>query len=226
MEDFNKLEIKETRVKKYKKYRRDISSDHHSLEKKNAKKDDTRIVEKTISKIDKNLLVDNKPDDIFYFDFTNASYESERTVNFSKRYLETIKNLNFSDLLNKVASVKNVVDNEPEFDIQGNITTFWFHDDAEYKEIQDLKSWIKTMVSNKDKIINNTAEAIMDFKDAYYKSTDASTIQKIKPTKPEKITTEVNKKNKKLFYAIVFVFFISIILAIIFLIMFFVNNIK
>lgn len=217
------LVLLETRVKKYKKYRRAIKNDYSSYLRKNSKNDEIKEVEKAIVKVDKNLLMKKKNDDIFYVDFTNAWTDGDRTIVAAKNYLENMRNCNFSELLSKASSIKNDVDFEPRFDSYGNISSVWLDDDPKYSDLVELKNWISTMIENKETIINNTRERIRFFKDAFYKSTNPTIVQQILPTDKQETTFKVNKKNKKIFLIFSICFFVAIFSALIFLIIFFVG---
>lgn len=218
------LHIENTRVKKYKKYRRLIKNDYSAYLKKNSRNDDLKDVEKLVSKIDKNLLINNKNNrEIFYSSFETSWRDIDKTIVPVKSYLENIRNCNFGELLNKASSIKNEDDIEPHFDVRGNMSSFWLDDDTKYSDLLELKAWIETMVENKNLIINNTKEKIFSFKDAFYKSTNSSTIQKILPLESEDVRFKINKKNKKIFVIFGVCFFITIIIAFIFLILFFVG---
>ncbi len=217
MSDNQELIISETRVKKYKKYRRNIKSDFLTYEKKNSKNDEIKEIEKMISKIDKNLIMHNKSDDIFYVDFTNIWTEADRTIIPAKQFLENIRNCNFTDLLNKASMVKNDVNFEPHFDLYGNMSSVWLDDDSKYSDLVELKNWITTMIDNKEVIINNTKENIFTFKDAFYKAIDPENVKQILPIKTIQPTYKANKINKKLLWFFIVFFFVFASLGIIFL---------
>lgn len=218
----NKLMVTNTRVKKYKKYRRSISNDFTTYSKKNRKNDDIKQLEKMISKVDKNLLMNNKNNDVFFDDFKNTWTHGDVTIVPAKNYLENIRNCNFTELLNKASSVKNDVEFEPHFDSNGNISNFWLDDDSKYSTLVELNEWIRSMMENKEIIINNAKDKIFIFKDAFYKSTNSETINGILPKKISFKPTKVNKKNKKIYYLLFILFFVFILFSSIFLILFFV----
>lgn len=223
MNKYEKLIITTTRVKKYKKYRKSIKSDYNTYIKKESKSDDLYEIERNIAKIDKTLLLNKVNEDIFYVNFTNTWTDGDRTIVPAKNYLENIRNCNFTELLNRASVVKNDIEQEPHFDKFGNLSSVWLEDDSKYSDLLELKKWINSMIDNKSLIINNAKERIFLFKDAYYKSINSSTIQQILPTQAETVSFKVNKKNKKMFFIFLFSFFTCSILAIIFLILFFLN---
>lgn len=222
MSNYPKLELTSTRVKKYKKYRKAIKSDFELTQKKNAKNDEIKEVEKHIAKIDKTLLLNKKIDDFFYVDFANSWIDSDKVMLPAKNYLENIRNCNFTELYNRASSVKRDDSFETCFDTTGNISTIWLNDDEKYSQLLELKSWIKKMVEQKQVIIDNTKEKIFSFKDAYYKATNPTTVKNILPKKSEHVSQKINIKNKHKFYFALFSFFICITTAIILLVLFFV----
>lgn len=219
----NELHIVNTRVKKYKKYRRIIKNDYSSYVKKNSRNDDIKDIEKIISKIDKNLLINDKNKEIFHSSFETTWRDIDKTIVPIKNYLENIRNCNFTELLNKANSIKNEDDLEPHFDTQGNMSSIWLDDDTKYSDLLELKVWIEKMIENKTLIINNTKETIFSFKDAFYKSVDSSTIHNILPSKTQEVKFKINKKNKVIYWIIAASFFVCILIAFIFLILFFVS---
>ncbi len=209
----------ETRVKKYKQYRRKIKNDYSNFIRRSSKSDELKKIEKSISKINKNLLINDFSSKLFV-DFTSNWTNDDGYVVSVKNYLDTAKNNKFNELLSKADSVRNEIDMEPSFDQQGNLSLSWYKQDPKYIELEKIKNWIQLMVDEKDQIINNVKDKIFSFKDAFYRTNDRETISSILPIDQSFSKIQKNDKNRKLFYIFLWSFFATIAIAIFFIILF------
>ncbi|MDE5952895.1 MAG: hypothetical protein K2G48_02130, partial [Malacoplasma sp.] len=155
----------ETRVKKYKQYRRKIKNDYSNFIRRSSKSDEVKKIEKSISKINKDLLINDFSSKLFV-DFTSNWTNDDGYVVSVKNYLDTAKNNKFNELLSKADSVRNEIDMEPSFDQQGNLSLSWYKQDPKYIELEKIKNWIQLMTQEKDQIVNNVKDKIFSFKDA------------------------------------------------------------
>lgn len=216
----NTLEIFETRVKKYKKYRFLIKNNYSKYHKKKQKNDELKKIEKYISKIDKNLLLKKEDFDIFYVNFSNNTKNTDNTITFAKDHLEKIKNCNFSYLLEKLNSIN--INNH--FDTKAysyyDFSSIWLNGDSKYNDFKRLKEWIVLSQSKKDEIIKNASKKIFLFKDAFYKSIDKKTTKQLLADDKQEVNAKKTTKNKKIYITLYVCFFLFLSLTFIFLIIF------
>lgn len=211
--------VYETRVKRYKQYRRKIKNDYSIFLRKTSKNDDTKKIIKSISKIDKNLVI-KEFDSKLFIDFSSNWTNDDGYVVSIKNYLETAKTNHFRELLSKADSVKNNIDMEPSFDTDGNLSLMWYKKDPKYYELEKIKEWIQFMVREKEQILGNVKDKFFSFKDAFYRTSDPETVVSILPIKSEFKKVERNEKNKKLVNMSLWIFFSAISLAILFILLF------
>ncbi|MDE5841650.1 MAG: hypothetical protein K2H11_01590, partial [Malacoplasma sp.] len=203
----------ETRVKKYKQYRRKIKNDYSNFIRRSSKSDEVKKIEKSISKINKDLLINDFSSKLFV-DFTSNWTNDDGYVVSVKNYLDTAKNNKFNELLSKADSVRNEIDMEPSFDQQGNLSLSWYKQDPKYIELEKIKNWIQLMTQEKDQIINNVKDKIFSFKDAFYRTSDRETISSILPIEQSFSKIEKNDKNRKILFIFLWSFFAVIAIAI------------
>ncbi|MDE6894023.1 MAG: hypothetical protein K2J02_01435 [Malacoplasma sp.] len=209
----------ETRVKKYKQYRRKIKNDYSNFIRRSSKSDEVKKIEKSISKINKDLLINDFSSKLFV-DFTSNWTNDDGYVVSVKNYLDTAKNNKFNELLSKADSVRNEIDMEPSFDQQGNLSLSWYKQDPKYIELEKIKNWIQLMTQEKDQIVNNVKDKIFSFKDAFYRTSDRETISSILPIEQSFSKIEKNDKNRKILFIFLWSFFATIAFAILFIILF------
>ncbi|MDE5767133.1 MAG: hypothetical protein K2H56_01145 [Malacoplasma sp.] len=209
----------ETRVKKYKQYRRKIKNDYSNFIRRSSKSDEVKKIEKSISKINKDLLINDFSSKLFV-DFTSNWTNDDGYVVSVKNYLDTAKNNKFNELLSKADSVRNEIDMEPSFDQQGNLSLSWYKQDPKYIELEKIKNWIQLMTQEKDQIINNVKDKIFSFKDAFYRTSDRETISSILPIEQSFSKIEKNDKNRKILFIFLWSFFATITIAILFIVLF------
>lgn len=209
----------ETRVKKYKQYRRKIKNDYYNFLKKNSKNDEIKKIEKSVSKINKNLIINDFNSKLF-LDFSSNWTNDDGYVVQIKNYLDTAKVNKFNELLSKVDSIKNDIDMEPSFDMKGNLSLVWYKQDPKYYELERIREWIQFMIKEKDQIMKNVKEKIFSFKDAFYRTGDPETMSAIMPSDVMFTKIAGSDKNKKMFLVFVWSFFSFVFLAILFLVIF------
>lgn len=211
--------IYETRVKKYKQYRRKIKNDYSIFLRKTSKNDETKKIVKSISKIDKNLII-KEFDSKLFIDFSSNWTNDDGYVVSIKNYLETAKTNHFRELLSKADSVKNNFDMEPSFDTDGNLSLMWYKKDPKYYELEKIREWIQFMIKEKEQILSNVKDKFFCFKDAFYRTSNPETVVSILPIKSEFKKIEKNVKNKKMINIFLWMFFSTIGLATFFILLF------
>ena len=105
MSKFADISLSTTRVKKYKSYRLEIKKDYEAYNKKIEEKDELKLIEKKIKKIDPNLIIKNKELDFFMDVIVNE-------VNDHGYIKEAIYTSNLVNLLDsrKCSHLMNIVD--------------------------------------------------------------------------------------------------------------------
>ncbi|MDE5775023.1 MAG: hypothetical protein K2H51_01670, partial [Malacoplasma sp.] len=186
---------------------------------RSSKSDEVKKIEKSISKINKDLLINDFSSKLFV-DFTSNWTNDDGYVVSVKNYLDTAKNNKFNELLSKADSVRNEIDMEPSFDQQGNLSLSWYKQDPKYIELEKIKNWIQLMTQEKDQIINNVKDKIFSFKDAFYRTSDRETISSILPIEQSFSKIEKNDKNRKILFIFLWSFFATITIAILFIVLF------
>lgn len=213
------INIAETRVKRYKQYRRKIKSDYYNFVKKNSKNDEIKKIEKSIGKINKDLIINDFSSRLF-LDFSSNWTNDDGYVVQIKNYLDIVKVNKFNELLSKVDSIKNDIDMEPSFDMKGNLSLVWYKQDPKYFELERIREWLQFMIKEKEQIISNVKEKIFSFKDAFYRTSDPETIASIMPSNIKFTKIAGSDKNKKMFSIFLWSFFGFAFLSILFLVLF------
>lgn len=211
--------ILETRVKKYKQYRLKIKKEYSAFIKSVNNKDEVKSVEKQIKRIEPSLLISHDKSKIFV-DFSSSWTNDDGYINEAKTLLMSLKKTKFIELLNQTENLQDYFETEPSFDEGGVPSLNWLSDDPKYPELIEIREWLTMVSDNSERIKKSLSEKIFNFKDTLYELSDQDNISKLLPSKIEKIQVKVNKKNKKIYYFLFTLLSLTILLAIIFLILY------
>lgn len=220
MSKFADISLSTTRVKKYKSYRLEIKKDYEAYNKKIEEKDELKLIEKKIKKIDPNLIIKNKELD-FFMDVIVNEVNDHGYIKEAIYLITSIKNNKLQEILEKTETLEmNSTNHDPSFDKKGNITSEWLKSSDVYNKLLEIKKWHDFSADNFQQIKLNIQENLFRFKDALYNTQNPNFVKNAFPKKI--VTTKLwkNKNNKKVFFALVTSFLVSMFAVILFLILF------
>lgn len=220
MSKFADISLSTTRVKKYKSYRLEIKKDYEAYNKKIEEKDELKLIEKKIKKIDPNLIIKNKELD-FFMDVIVNEVNDHGYIKEAIYLITSIKNNKLQEILEKTETLEmNSTNHDPSFDKKGNITSEWLKSSDVYNKLLEIKKWHDFSADNFQQIKLNIQENLFRFKDALYNTQNPNFVKNAFPKKI--VTTKLwkNKNNKKVFFALVTCFLVSMFAVILFLILF------
>lgn len=220
MSKFADISLSTTRVKKYKSYRLEIKKEYEAYNKKIEEKDELKLIEKKIKKIDPNLIIKNKELD-FFMDVIVNEVNDHGYIKEAIYLITSIKNNKLQEILEKTETLEmNSTNHDPSFDKKGNITSEWLKSSDVYNKLLEIKKWHDFSADNFQQIKLNIQENLFRFKDALYNTQNPNFVKNAFPKKI--VTTKLwkNKNNKKVFFALVTCFLVSMFAVILFLILF------
>ena len=220
MSKFADISLSTTRVKKYKSYRLEIKKDYEAYNKKIEEKDELKLIEKKIKKIDPNLIIKNKELD-FFMDVIVNEVNDHGYIKEAIYLITSIKNNKLQEILEKTETLEmNSTNHDPSFDKKGNITSEWLKSSDVYNKLLEIKKWHDFSADNFQQIKLNIQENLFRFKDALYNTQNPNFVKNAFPKKI--VTTKLwkNKNNKTVFFALVTCFLVSMFAVILFLILF------
>lgn len=220
MSKFADISLSTTRVKKYKSYRLEIKKDYEAYNKKIEEKDELKLIEKKIKKIDPNLIIKNKELD-FFMDVIVNEVNDHGYIKEAIYLITSIKNNKLQEILEKTETLEmNSTNHDPSFDKKGNITSEWLKSSDVYNKLLEIKKWHDFSADNFQQIKLNIQENLFRFKDALYNTQNPNFVKNAFPKKI--VTTKLwkNKNNKKVFFVLVTCFLVSMFSVILFLILF------
>lgn len=220
MSKFADISLSTTRVKKYKSYRLEIKKDYEAYNKKIEEKDELKLIEKKIKKIDPNLIIKNKELD-FFMDVIVNEVNDHGYIKEAIYLITSIKNNKLQEILEKTETLEmNSRNHDPSFDKKGNITSEWLKSSDVYNKLLEIKKWHDFSADNFQQIKLNIQENLFRFKDALYNTQNPNFVKNAFPKKI--VTTKLwkNKNNKKVFFVLVTCFLVSMFAVILFLILF------
>lgn len=220
MNKFPDISLSTTRVKKYKSYRLEIKKDYEAYNKKIEEKDELKLIEKKIKKIDPNLIIKNKELD-FFMDVIVNEVNDHGYIKEAIYLITSIKNNKLQEILEKTETLEmNSTNHDPSFDKKGNITAEWLKSSDVYNKLLEIKKWHDFSADNFPQIKLNIQENLFRFKDALYNTQNPNFVKNAFPKKI--VTTKLwkNKNNKKVFFVLVTCFLVSMIAVITFLVLF------
>ena len=220
MSKFTDISLSTTRVKKYKSYRLEIKKDYEAYNKKIEEKDELKLIEKKIKKIDPNLIIKNKELD-FFMDVIVNEVNDHGYIKEAIYLITSIKNNKLQEILEKTETLEmNSTNHDPSFDKKGNITSEWLKSSDVYNKLLEIKKWHDFSADNFQQIKLNIQENLFRFKDALYNTQNPNFVKNAFPKKI--VTTKLwkNKNNKKVFFVLVTCFLVSMFAVILFLILF------
>ena len=135
--------------------------------------------------------------------------------------ITSIKNNKLQEILEKTETLEmNSTNHDPSFDKKGNITSEWLKSSDVYNKLLEIKKWHDFSADNFQQIKLNIQENLFRFKDALYNTQNPNFVKNAFPKKI--VTTKLwkNKNNKKVFFALVTCFLVSMFAVILFLILF------
>ncbi|WPL37042.1 hypothetical protein [Malacoplasma iowae] len=221
MNKFADISLSTTRVKKYKSYRLEIKKDYEAYSKKIEEKDELKLIEKKIKKIDPNLIIKNKELD-FFMDVIVNEVNDHGYIKEAIYLITSIKNNNkFQEILEKTENLEiDSTTHDPSFDKKGNITSEWLKSSDVYNKLLEIKKWHNFSADNFQQIKLNIQENLFRFKDALYNTQNPNFVKNAFPKKIMTTKLWKNKNNKKVFFVLVTCFLVSMLAVIIFLILF------
>lgn len=220
MSKFADISLSTTRVKKYKSYRLEIKKDYEAYNKKIEEKDELKLIEKKIKKIDPNLIIKNKELD-FFMDVIVNEVNDHGYIKEAIYLITSIKNNKLQEILDKTETLEmNSTNHDPSFDKKGNITSEWLKSSDVYNKLLEIKKWHDFSADNFQQIKLNIQENLFRFKDALYNTQNPNFVKNAFPKKI--VTTKLwkNKNNKKVFFVLVTCFLVSMFAVVLFLILF------
>lgn len=216
------LLLKETRVKKYKSYRIKIKKEFNTFEKNNFDKDTIKTFEKSIKKINPNLVIKQHSPKQLFLDVIATETNDHGYLDEAKTALTKIESRKLNDIIYQSSIYEDKFQKDPTFDKQGNLSLEWLKNDSKFNELKYLQQWNLLMANNNTTIENILKEKIYNFKNSISKSQTQSIVDQILPSDIHKEKIYKNTRFKKILYLSVGLFVLATIAIIILIVLIFI----
>lgn len=209
------LNISQTRVKKFKNYRKKIQNEYLIA----GKNDELKQISKLVAKYDP-LLVLNEHKFLYFNPYQHPFLAWNDHFVLIKQYLKHLKSYDFAGLYTQITSLNahnNITALHPLYS-EGLV---WLQEDANYHFLIQNKNWFNLMLAKEGEIMQKIKDHLFVFEQAVAKTKNTKFCQSVLLPKNQPLKMRKNNLNKKLFWGLIGTFFVCLLLAFCFLFLFY-----